>query len=46
MIIPSLFNKNITYVMILSNRICFMIDGIIESIDTSLKGPAFSSSDA
>jgi len=45
-VVPNLFNKNITYVMVLSKRISFMIDGIIESIDLGLKGPAFSTSDA
>lgn len=37
MIVPTLFTRNISYVMTLSRRITTMIDGMIQQIDNSVK---------
>jgi hypothetical protein len=37
MVVPTLFSKNISFVMTLSKRLSTMIDGIIQQVENSLK---------
>jgi hypothetical protein len=44
MLVPALFNRNITYVMTLSNRLSYLIDGIIYSISNYVQDKSGSKS--
>ena len=37
MVVPTLFQKNISFVMTLSKRLSTMIDGIIQQVENTLK---------